>query len=71
MPGNHLPVHIQKLMRQVSLRCHNYLQRKLAWQFRKVLSKSLQLDEAGCQELCTLAKCFNDIISSTKTIIRD
>ena len=27
--GNHLPIHIQKLMRQVSLHCHNHLHYKL------------------------------------------
>ena len=52
--GNHLPIHIQKLMRQVSLHCHNHLHCKLVWQSRKVLQVSLQSDESGCRELYTL-----------------
>ena len=52
--GNHLPIHIQKLMRQVSLYCHNHLRCKLVRQPRKILQVSLQSDESGCRELCTL-----------------
>ncbi len=52
--GNHLPIHIQKLMQQVSLHCHNHLHCKLFWRYRKVLQVSLQSDESGCQELYTL-----------------
>lgn len=38
---NHLPIHIQKLMRQVSLHFHNRLHCKLVWRSRKVLQVSL------------------------------
>ena len=51
--GSHLPIHIQKLMQQVSLHCHNHLHCKLVWQSQKVLQVSLQSDESGYRELYT------------------
>lgn len=48
--GNHLPIHIQKLMRQVSLHCHNHLRCKLVWQSRKILPESLQSSESDYQD---------------------
>ena len=53
LKGNHLPIHIQKLMQQVHLHSHNHLRYKLVWLFPMALPESLQLSESDCREQCT------------------
>ena len=51
--GNHLPIHIQKLMQQVHLHSHTHLRYKLVWLFQMALPEPLKLSGLDCQEQYT------------------